>query len=84
MTTVEGTWTALGMFAFGAALVILAALGTYLMLSWREDREERTRPERRMSVEETTAKARWRDSRSGLVFAIALVVVILALAAIGV
>lgn len=84
MTTVEGTWTTLGMFAFGAAVMCLAALGVYLVLTGRQDREERTRPERRMAVEEAAARTRWRDSKSGLVFSIVVILVVLVLTALGV
>lgn len=84
MTTVEGTWTTLGMFAFGVAVMCLAALFVYLMLTWRQDREERTRPERRMTVEEAAATTRRKDSQSGLVLSIVVILVVLVLTALGV
>ena len=57
---VEGTWSTIGVLAFTAAGLSLGAAFAYLLLTWRQDREERTRPEQRglVSVEESNAEIR--------------------------
>jgi hypothetical protein len=81
---VEGTWTTIGVFAFVAAALSLGAALTYLGLTWHQDREERTRPERRLSVEEIAAETRRQDSKVGLVLVVVAILVVLVLAALGV
>jgi hypothetical protein len=78
---VPGTWNVLGMIAFIAAGMCLAATLTYLGLTWRQDRVERTRPERRrwVTIEESNAQVRRR-----LVFVAAVILIVMALAAMGV
>jgi hypothetical protein len=76
----------IGAIAFTAAVVCLAAAVVYLVLTWRQDREEWTRPERRrwVSVEDSSADARRADSKVGLVFTAVAILVVLVLAALGV
>jgi Cu/Ag efflux pump CusA len=78
---VPGTWNVLGGIAFIAAGMCLAAALTYLGLTWRQDRVERTRPERRrwVTIEESNAQVRRR-----LVFVAAVILIVMALAAMGV
>ena len=76
---VEGTWTTIGVLTFTAAGLSLGAAFVYLVLTWRQDREERTRPMRRglVSVEESNAEIRRAGSVAGLVFtAVAILTVI--------
>ncbi len=78
---VEGTWTTIGTFALVAAAVSLAASLTFLGLTWHQDREERRRPERRLSVEEAAAETRRQDSRVGLALAVVAILVVFVLSA---
>ena len=83
---VEGTWLTLGTFAGVAAVMCLTGLAVYLWLTWRQDREEQTRPERRglVSVEESNTEGRRAGSVAALVFMALAVVVVIVLAALGV
>jgi hypothetical protein len=83
---VPGTWNVLGVIAFIAAGMCLAAALTYLGLTWRQDRVERTRPERRrwVTIEESNAQVRRRDAKTELVFVAAVILIVMALAAMGV
>ena len=67
---VEGSWSTIGVLAFTAAGLSLGSAFVYLVLTWRQDREERTRPMRRglVSVEESNAEIRRAGSVAGLVF----------------
>ena len=78
--------TAVLVIAFIAALVGLAAAAVYAIATGRQDREERTRPERRrwVSVEESNAEDRRAGSVVGLAFTVAAILVVLVLAALGV
>lgn len=84
-TLVEGTWMTIAGFAFGAPFVSLGAALTYLVLTWWQDREERTRPERRrlVTVEESNAEDRRAGSVVGLVFTVVAILVVVVLAALG-
>ena len=79
-------WTVIGAIAFTAAVVSLAAAAVYLIASARQDREERTRPERRrwVSVEESNAENRRAGSVVGLIFTVVAILVVVVLAALGV
>ena len=66
------------------ALTALAAALTFLTLTWRQDHEERTRPQRRLvSIEETTAKDRHAWSVVGLSFTIVAILTVVILAMLG-
>jgi hypothetical protein len=78
------SWFMIGALAFTAAVVCLAATVVYLVLTWHQDREERTRPARRASVEEAAARDRLWISKVGLVFTIVAILVVVVLAALGV
>jgi len=78
------SWTVIGAIASTAAVVCLAAVAVYLIATARHDREERTRPERRLSVEEAAAETRRQDSKVGLALAVIAILVVLVLAALGV
>ena len=79
------TWFVIGGLAFFAAAAGLSALMVYLVLTARQDREERTRPERRrwVSIEEANARTRLRESKVGLAFVITAILVILVLTVLG-
>lgn len=79
-------WTVIGAIAFTAAVVSLAAAAVYLIATARQDREERTRPERRrwVSVEESNAENRRAGSVVGLIFTVVAIFVVVVLAALGV
>jgi hypothetical protein len=79
-------WTVIGAIAFTAAVVSLAAAAVYLIATARQDREERTRPERRrwVSVEESNAENRRAGSVVGLIFTVVAILVVVVLAALGV
>ena len=79
-------WTVIGAIAFTAAVVSLAAAAVYLIATARQDREERTRPERRcwVSVEESNAETRRLDSKVGVALAVVAILVVVVLAALGV
>ena len=82
---VEGTWMTVGNFSAFAAALMLGALTVYLVLSWRQDREERTRPEhRRWVTVESNAVSRRRWSAVGLGFTITAILVVVILAMLGV
>ena len=74
-------WTVIGAIAFSAAVVSLAAAFVYLVMTWRQDREERTRPERRglASVEESNAEIRRAGSVVGLVFTVVAILTVIVL-----
>ena len=78
-------WTVIGAIAFTAAVVSLAAAAVYLIATARQDREERTRPERRrwVSVEESNAETRGQDSKVGLALAVVAILVVVVLSALG-
>jgi Ca2+/Na+ antiporter len=78
-------WTVIGAIAFTAAVVCLAAAAVYLIATARQDREERTRPERRrwVSVEESNAETRRQDSKVGLALAVVAILVVVVLSALG-
>ena len=78
-------WTVIGAIAFTAAVASLAAAAMYLIATARQDREERTRPERRrwVSVEESNAEDRRADSVVGLIFTVVVILVVIVLAALG-
>jgi hypothetical protein len=82
---VDGTWTTIGVLAFVAAALSLGAAVVYLGLTWNQEREERTRPERRrwVFVEEANAERRRASSVVGLVFTVVAIVVVVTLAAWG-
>jgi len=79
-------WTVIGAIAFTAAVASLAAAAVYLIATARQDREERTRPERRrwVSVEESNAENRRAGSVVGLIFTVVAILVVVVLAALGV
>jgi Ca2+/Na+ antiporter len=77
-------WMVIGAIAFTAAVVCLAAAAVYLIATARQDREEWTRPERRLSVEEAAAETNRQDSKVGLALAVIAILVVLVLAALGV
>ena len=79
-------WTVIGAIAFTAAVASLAAAAMYLIATARQDREERTRPERRrwVSVEESNAETRGQDSKVQLALAVVAILVVVVLAALGV
>ena len=79
-------WTVIGAIAFTAAVASLAAAAMYLIATARQDREERTRPERRrwVSVEESNAENRRAGSVVGLIFTVMAILVVVVLAALGV
>ena len=81
---VEGTWTTIGVIAFVAAALSLGAAVVYLGLTWNQEREERTRPERRrwVSVEEPNAERR-KASSVGLVCTVVAILVVVTLTAWG-
>jgi hypothetical protein len=76
----------IGAIAFTAAVASLAAAAMYLIATARQDREERTRPERRrwVSVEESNAENRRAGSVVGLIFTVVAILVVVVLAALGV
>jgi Ca2+/Na+ antiporter len=80
-------WTVIGAIALTAAVVSLAAAAVYLIATARQDREERTRSERRrwVSVEESNAETRRQDSKVQLALAVVaiLVVVVVVVSALG-
>jgi multisubunit Na+/H+ antiporter MnhB subunit len=78
-------WSVIGAIAFTAIVVCLAAAVVYLIATARQDREERTRPERRrwVSVEESNAEDRRAGSVVGLVFTIVAILVVIVIAALG-
>lgn len=78
-------WSVISAIAFTAAVVCLAAAVVYLIATARQDREERTRPERRrwVSVEESNAEDRRAGSVVGLVFTIVAILVVIVIAALG-
>jgi hypothetical protein len=78
-------WTVIGVTAFTAAVVCLAAAAVYLIATARQDSEERTRPERRrwVSVEESNAEDRKAGSVVGLIFTVVAILVVIVLAALG-
>ena len=80
------SWYVVGALAFTTAMVSLSASVVYLVLTWYQDREERTRPERRrwVSVEESNAETRRAGSVAGLVFTAVAILVVVVLAALGV
>ena len=81
---VEGTWTTISVLAFTAAALSLGAAFVYLGLTWRQDREERTRPERRrLSVEEAAAETRRLDAEVGLALTVLTILVVAVLLALG-
>lgn len=77
------SWYVVGALAFVAAAVSLSAALTYLALTWWQDREERTRPERRrwVSVEQTNAESRrtWSVVSLGFTIVAILVVVVVSM-----
>lgn len=76
----EGTWTTLGAIAFLAAALSLGAAFVYVGLTWRQDHEERTRPERRdVTIELAYAEDRRRGSIIGLVFTIVAILTVIVL-----
>ena len=79
-------WTVIGAIAFTAAVVSLAAAAVYLIATARQDREERTRPERRrwVSFEESNVENRPAGSVVGLIFTVVAILVVVVLAALGV
>ena len=79
-------WTVIVAIVFTAAVASLAAAAMYLIATARQDREERTRPERRrwVSVEESNAETRRQDSKVQLALAIVAILVVVVLAALGV
>ena len=79
-------WTVIGATAFTAAVVCLAAAAVYLIATARQDREERTRPERRrwVSVEESNAETRRQDSKVQLALAVVAILVVVVLSALAV
>jgi len=79
----EETWTTIGVLALVAAALSLAASLTFLGLTWHQDREERRRPERRLSIEETAAEIRRQDSKVGLALAVVAILVVVVLSALG-
>ena len=79
-----GQWTVIGAIGFTAAVACLAAGAVYLIATARQDREEWTRPERRLSVEEAAAETRRQDSKVGFALAVIAILVVLVLAALGV
>lgn len=82
---VEGTWTTIGVLALVAAALSLAASLMFLVLTFGQDREERTRPERRrLSVEEAAAETRRQDSKVQLALAVVAILVVVVLAMMGV
>jgi hypothetical protein len=78
------SWVVIGAIAFTIAVVCLAAAAVYLIATALQDREEWTRPERRLSVEEAAADTRRQDSKVGLDLAIIAILVVLVLAALSV
>jgi hypothetical protein len=82
---VEGTWMTLGFFAGLAAVVSLTGAVVFLVLSFWQDREERTRPQRRLlSVEETNAVSRRIQSRIALGFTLVAILTVIVLSMLGV
>ena len=79
-------WAVIVAIVFTAAVASLAAAAMYLIATARQDREERTRPERRrwVSVEESNAETRRQDSKVQLALAIVAILVVVVLAALGV
>ena len=86
MTGLSGEpWTVIGAIAFTATVASLAAAAMYLIATARQDREERTRPERRrwVSVEESNAETRRQDSKVHLALAVVAMLVVVVLSALG-
>ena len=78
------TWTTLAGIAGIAAVVSLGAALTYLVLTWYQDHEERTRPQRRLvPVEETNEVSRRRWSVVGLGVTLMAILVVVVLAMLG-
>jgi Ca2+/Na+ antiporter len=79
------SWMVIGSIAFTAAVMCLAAAAVYLIATARQDREERTRLERRrwVSVEESNAEDRRAGSVVAQVFTIVAILVVIVLAARG-
>jgi len=75
------SWFVIGALAFTGAGLSLGAAFVYLVLTWRQDREERTRPERRglVSVEESNAEIRRAGSVAGLVFTAGAILTVIVL-----
>jgi hypothetical protein len=81
---VEGTWMTLGFFAGLAAVVSLSAALVFLVLSVWQNREEQTRPQRRLlSVEETNAVSRRRWSVVILGFTLMAILTVIVLSMLG-
>jgi Ca2+/Na+ antiporter len=78
-------WTVIGAIAFTAAVVSLAAAVVYLIATARQDREERTRPERRhwVSIEESNAETRRQDSKVQLALAVVAILVVVVVSTLG-
>ena len=79
-------WMVIGAIGFTAAVACLAAAAVYAIATARQNREERTRPERRrwVSVEESNAENRRAGSVVGLIFTVVAILVVIVLAALGV
>jgi hypothetical protein len=65
----------IGAIAVTAAVVCLAAAAVYQIATARQDREEWTRPKRRLSVE-SAAETRWQDSKVGFALAVIAILVV--------
>ena len=80
------SWTVISAIGFTAAVACLAAAAVYAIATARQDREDRTRPERRrwVSVEESNAENRRAGSVVGLIFTVVAILVVIVLAALGV
>jgi hypothetical protein len=81
----ESAWFIFGGFSF-AVLMLSAAFGVYVVLTWRQDREEATRPARKglISVEETNAQRRSSGPVASLAIMALVVVVVIVLTALGI
>ena len=80
----EGTWMTLGLFAGIAAVTALFSSLVFLVLTWYQDHEERTRSTRRLvTVEETNVESRQVWSRIGLGFTIVAILVVVVLTMLG-
>ena len=75
----------LGFFMGLAAVVSLTASFVFLALTWWQDREERTRPQRRLvTIEESNEVSRRRWSVVGLGFTLVAIATVVILAMFGV
>jgi ABC-type Fe3+ transport system permease subunit len=74
----------LGFFAGLAAVTALFSSLVFLVLTWYQDHEERTRAQRRLvTVEESPAVSRSRWSVAGLGFTIVAILVVVVLSMLG-